>query len=205
MFNSATSRSTFRSLIAFGVIALAAMSLAISWVRSAPHNNLPASQLAGQPISSDSMLRPPAPDHNGQPALRGQAAVAHLKQQGLSEPLREAVAASVSTASLSSTLTEQTKLTASDAALGKEFGYDVAISGDMAVVGARLDTEKGSNAGAAYIFRLSGGRWTQVRKLIASDTKAGDVFGSSVAINVDIGGTTVVVGAPGDNGGKGSA
>lgn len=44
------------------------------------------------------------------------------------------------------------KLTAVDASLRDEFGVSVSISGDMAVVGARLDDDTASGSGSAYIF-----------------------------------------------------
>ena len=43
------------------------------------------------------------------------------------------------------------KLTASDGSNGDVFGYAVAVSGDTAVVGALLEDEGGSDAGAVYI------------------------------------------------------
>ncbi len=46
-------------------------------------------------------------------------------------------------------------------------------------------------AGAAYVFVRSGGVWAQQAYLKASNTNAGDLFGTSVAISGD----TVVVGA----------
>ncbi len=48
---------------------------------------------------------------------------------------------------------EVTKLTASDAQAGDQFGESVAVSGDTAVVGAPLEDAGGSDAGAAYVFR----------------------------------------------------
>ena len=47
---------------------------------------------------------------------------------------------------------EKAKLTASDAAEGDQFGWDVGIDGDTAVIGAPLDDDAGSKSGAAYIF-----------------------------------------------------
>ena len=85
------------------------------------------------------------------------------------------------------------KLTASDAERGDQFGYSVAISGNLAVVGARLDREGGSASGAGYVFDGSRG-WDQVTKLTASDAAANDQFGTSVAISGDL----AIVGAPGD-------
>ncbi|NQW16155.1 MAG: fibronectin type III domain-containing protein [Chloroflexi bacterium] len=93
-----------------------------------------------------------------------------------------------------STWSQQAKLTASDAVSSKFFGYSVAVSGDAAVVGARLDADAGSFSGSAYVFARSGSVWNQQSKLTASDAATGDLFGSSVAIS----GGTVVIGAEHD-------
>ena len=50
---------------------------------------------------------------------------------------------------------EETKLTASDAALGDFFGSSVVISRDTLLVGAPF---KDGNRGATYVFVLSGDR-----------------------------------------------
>ncbi|MCH8066366.1 MAG: FG-GAP repeat protein, partial [Chloroflexi bacterium] len=47
---------------------------------------------------------------------------------------------------------EVTKLRASDAQVGDEFGVSVAVSGDTAVVGAVGESAGGSDAGAVYVF-----------------------------------------------------
>jgi hypothetical protein len=47
---------------------------------------------------------------------------------------------------------QQAKLLAADGAANDEFGSSVSISGDYAIVGARLDDDKGHNSGSAYIF-----------------------------------------------------
>ncbi len=86
------------------------------------------------------------------------------------------------------------KLTASDATAEDYFGYNVAISGDIAVVGAIYNDQSATDAGAAYIFyRDQDGpdAWGEVAKLVASDAGLEDLFGFSVAID----GSTVVVGA----------
>jgi hypothetical protein len=49
---------------------------------------------------------------------------------------------------------EQVKLLASDGAAYDSFGYSVAVSGDTAVVGARLDDDNGSNSGSAHVIWL---------------------------------------------------
>ncbi len=78
---------------------------------------------------------------------------------------------------------------------GDEFGYSVAVSGAIVVVGA---FDHRNDAGRAYVFRKTAGGWTQTAELKGSDTIAGqdgltgDSFGTSVAVS----GGTVVVGAP---------
>lgn len=88
--------------------------------------------------------------------------------------------------------TQQAKLTASDGLRPDQFGRSVAVSGDIAVVGANGDSVQGRQAaGSAYVFVRSGGAWTQQAKLTASDGALFDAFGGSV----DIDGETIVVGA----------
>jgi hypothetical protein len=87
--------------------------------------------------------------------------------------------------------TEQAKLIASFGADADRFGTCTAVDGNHAVVGAPYDDDKGNNGGAAYILELVAGEWRTIQKLTASDGKAGDVFGSSVAID----GNCAIVGA----------
>ena len=98
-------------------------------------------------------------------------------------------------ASEAATLPGVKKLTASDASAGDYFGHSVAVSGDIIVVGARLEDTGGlSNAGAAYVLRRDQGgaeNWGEVKKLVASDFEATDYFGDSVTVSGD----TAVVGA----------
>lgn len=90
---------------------------------------------------------------------------------------------------------EDFEILASDGGASDEFGTAVAISGDIALVGAPNDDENGSNAGAAYIFRFNGTTWIQEAKLLASDGEASDEFGTSVALD----GTVALIGAPNDD------
>jgi hypothetical protein len=83
---------------------------------------------------------------------------------------------------------QQAELTASDAAAGDQFGYSVALAGSTLVVGA---TGKNSEAGAAYVFVRSRGKWSQQAELTVSDAAAGDRLGYSVGIS----GSTAVVSA----------
>ncbi len=93
--------------------------------------------------------------------------------------------------------TQEAQLTASDRAAGDVFGRDVALSGEMAVIGAPQNDDAGSQSGSAYVFVRNAGVWTQAAKLLPADGAAGDLFGASVAIA----GTTVVVGAAEHDGG----
>jgi len=86
------------------------------------------------------------------------------------------------------------KLTASDAAVGDHFGFSVAISGNIAVIGALLDDDGGSQSGSAYLFDVTTGN--ELAKFTASDAAAGDTFSSSVALS----GSTAVIGARTDDG-----
>jgi len=98
-------------------------------------------------------------------------------------------------------------LKASNAGNGDALGTVVALDGDTLVVGAPLEdgstttingpTNDNANiAGAAYVFVRSGNTWSQQAYLKASNTSAGDRFGTSVSIS----GNTVVVGAPFEDG-----
>ena len=91
------------------------------------------------------------------------------------------------------TWAEQAQLTASDAAAGALFGWNVAVLGDTIVVGAPNDVENGVDSGSVYIYTRSGIVWTEQAKLTASDGDAGDLFG----VGVDISGDTIAVGARG--------
>jgi hypothetical protein len=95
-----------------------------------------------------------------------------------------------------------TKIVASDAADGDNFGYGVAIDGDYAIVGAYQNDDGGSSSGSAYIFRRTGtNTWDTGTKILASDAAASDRFGFSV----DIDGDYAIVGAyQNDDGGSSS-
>src|SRR5687768_11292448 len=68
-----------------------------------------------------------------------------------------------------STWTQQAKLTAADGQSSDAFGTSVAISGNIAVVGAPGDDAGANlNEGSVYIFVRSGVTWTQQTKLTAS-------------------------------------
>lgn len=85
----------------------------------------------------------------------------------------------------------ETKLAASDGASGDGFGY-VALSGDIAVVGAPRKDDFGTDSGVAYVFVRIGSTWLQEAKLVPSDRGPGILFGFAVGVS----GTTAVIGAP---------
>jgi len=89
------------------------------------------------------------------------------------------------------TWSESQKLTTDDAAPFDQFGWSVALDGDIALIGAQGAAIDGNNGqGAVYAFTRSGGTWTQSDKFTSDDGAAADSFGWSVAID----GTNAVVG-----------
>jgi hypothetical protein len=105
-----------------------------------------------------------------------------------------------------STWTQQAYLKASNTGANDNFGASVAVTGDTALIGAQYEgsaatgidnqspgqaDDSANGSGAAYVFVRSGSTWAQQAYLKASNTDAGDEFGSAVAASGD----TVVVGA----------
>lgn len=95
----------------------------------------------------------------------------------------------------SSGWTQQAYLKAPAPKLDEELGAAVAISGDLAVVGAPRTTLDGVRVGAAHVYERSGGTWSHVAELRASNPGFGDTFGASVAVSGD----TIAVGAPNED------
>lgn len=88
-------------------------------------------------------------------------------------------------------------LKASNTGAGDGFGSSLALSGDALVVGAPFEASSARGvgggpgaqgddgmpqAGAVYLFLRAAGAWTQQAYLKASNTDAGDRFGTSVAL-----------------------
>ena len=71
------------------------------------------------------------------------------------------------------------------------FGREVALSGDLAVIGAPNHDGYDNHSGAAYVFRFNGVDWIQEAKLVAPDGAEHDFFGWDVAID----GETIVIGS----------
>jgi hypothetical protein len=109
--------------------------------------------------------------------------------------------------------TQTAALQASNASPGDNFGASVALDGNTLVVGAPSEssgaTGIGGNqsdtsapsAGAAYIFTLTDGAWTQTEYVKASNTKNGALFGTSVTLTDagSSGSLLLAVGAPGES------
>jgi sugar lactone lactonase YvrE len=86
----------------------------------------------------------------------------------------------------------QQEVTADDGNANDYFGESVAISGDIAVIGAsRHEVGNNIDQGAVYVFKLVDSTWNLQQELTASNGAAYDQFGYSVAIS----GNTIVVGA----------
>ena len=102
----------------------------------------------------------------------------------------------------------QTFLLASNAAPGDLFGSSVALSADgntLAVgaygedseattIGGNEGNDFAADSGAVYAFTRSGTSWSQQAYIKASNSGAGDQFGTSVALSAD--GNSLAVGAP---------
>jgi hypothetical protein len=92
--------------------------------------------------------------------------------------------------------TAQATLEASDALTYDLAGSALAVSGNTLIVGAPGNlTGSSALAGRAMVYTRSGTTWTRQPDVTAADGAANDHFGASLALS----GTTLVVGAPGDD------
>lgn len=78
------------------------------------------------------------------------------------------------------------------------FGFSLAASGNLLIVGSLFEDDSGTDRGAAYVFDLTTG--AEKFRLTASDGADNDSFGTDVALV----GNLAVVGAPGQNGLRGA-
>lgn len=108
------------------------------------------------------------------------------------------LASVLSIGAVAQTYTEVQKVIAPDRSETDLFGYAVAISGDVAIVGAYFEDEDAfesntiTNTGSVYVYERNGsGNWILVQKLVASDRSLNDSFGFAVDISND----KLVVGA----------
>ncbi|HTN91300.1 MAG TPA: hypothetical protein VL242_46845 [Sorangium sp.] len=94
-----------------------------------------------------------------------------------------------------STWSQQQKLLPADGAAGDHFGHALAVEEDTIVVGSPGDVVRGVGSGSAVVFARADSAWSQRQKLLPLRPATGDRFGSSVAIS----GSTIVVGARGED------
>ncbi len=80
-----------------------------------------------------------------------------------------------------------------DGAANDQFGFDLAVKGDWAAIGA---FGVSSGTGAVYLYKHDSNHWVFMQRLTASDGDAGDRFGFVVAMS---GTGHLVVGAPRDD------
>ncbi|MFM8394401.1 MAG: FG-GAP repeat protein, partial [Acidobacteriota bacterium] len=95
-----------------------------------------------------------------------------------------------------STWSQQGRLKAPTPVTSDYFGGALGVFGDRIVIGAQGEDTGGAESGAAYIFKRTGGVWSQEALLKASDTDPDDNFGFAVAIQD----TVVIVTASNENG-----
>lgn len=113
-------------------------------------------------------------------------------------PLRLACSVAMSVLCLApvhgqATVNEVQKLTGTGGAFLDNFGRDVSILGNRAMVGAMADDDMGS----VTLLLRQGGTWVEGQKLTSNDRVPGDRFGFSVALLDDL----VLIGAEGDDDG----
>jgi hypothetical protein len=90
--------------------------------------------------------------------------------------------------------TEQAKLTPGDGSTDDWFGVNVSVDGDYVAVGSRYnDNEKGTNAGAVYVYKREEANWIEQTKLLPSEG-----FDNVYFDVCEIDGANLVVGAWGD-------
>lgn len=87
------------------------------------------------------------------------------------------------------------KMLAGDGGAQDQYGVDVDIDGEYAIVGSNQKIPGGQTLGAAYILHRGANGWSQSSKLEATGIDPGDQFGVSVAIS----GGIAVIGAPLDD------
>ena len=98
--------------------------------------------------------------------------------------------------SQSSNWEEDVILYASDGSGGEVFGISVDICDNRLSIGAGMDSDNGTYAGAAYLFQFDpkSSAWLET-KLVSSDIAAYDCFGYSASISGD----TLIAGSGGDD------
>ena len=87
---------------------------------------------------------------------------------------------------------ERARMTAQDGTPAENFGQALAISGDLALVGA---PGQNGQVGAVYVYRRNPNGWAQAAKITSTEPKPQHFFGMAVAISGD----RLLIGEPGHN------
>jgi hypothetical protein len=151
------------------------------------------SRLAGTWLQTAKLIAPdgaPADNFGSAVAISGPN-IAVAAQGDFSGPVANKGAAYIFTARGSAWLLN-VKLRGKDVAPHDGFGSRIAMDGGTLLVGSMQDTIGSNQAqGSAYVFVLTGGRWIQRQKLVATSVGLpSKYFGSCVSISGD----TIVVG-----------
>ena len=96
---------------------------------------------------------------------------------------------------------QEAKLASGSSGYNPRFGNNVALEGDIAVVGAYRDDVQGTDSGAVYVFRFNGSSWVREARLTGSGITTESYFGDRVSINGDM----IAVGSYGENNETGAA
>jgi hypothetical protein len=91
---------------------------------------------------------------------------------------------------------QQAKITIPDGQFYDNFGFDVAIYYDFAVISAYQEDDEARDGGAAYTFTRTEGQWNQLSRIALDDAYPNDYFGRSVATC----GSYSIIGASGYDG-----
>jgi len=82
--------------------------------------------------------------------------------------------------------TQTQKLAPSSLSVDDKFGYSVALSGDLAFVGAVNGDSHMSNTGCVYVFEKISGIWTEMAKIVPPDLVADQLFSSNLEVFDDL-------------------
>jgi len=99
------------------------------------------------------------------------------------------------------TWTQQQEINASNYGFDDNFGWAVAIDGDVAMVSAIFQDTTVANSGSVYEFTRSGSTWTQQQEIQSSDIQNNDQFGHDIALD----GNYMIVGVPEEDTGAAQA
>jgi len=89
--------------------------------------------------------------------------------------------------------------------INDEFGTDVGIRNNYAIVGAPGVSGSANSQGRVFVYKTNNGNWNLLQTINASDGGQGDIFGTSVSVGEQGSTSKFLVGAPLWDGDAGSA